>query len=301
MGYAARVLRDSVSPDNVRLTTMEVTFPRCVLAEFNTHRTFSRNSASSRAIPIEKMLKRVLDDPFIPVYWGKNQKGMKAEQELSDDERWTADSKWLFARDSAVDHAKVLLDLGIHKQLTNRLLEPFLYHTVICTATDWSNFFALRCHPDAQPEIRKIAVMMKKLYDMSEPSPVNYGDWHLPLVEHDEALDLEVKGFDVKKVSVGRCARVSYLTHDGVRDPRADVELCDRLQRSGHMSPAEHAARPMTRDDAEAIFRKRGVAVLGTFNLDYNEVHSGNFKGWVSLRKTIKNEHDFSLMNKENV
>lgn len=285
MAYAAKVLRDSVSPDGVRLTTMEVTFPRIVLAEFNTHRVFSRNSASSRAIPVEKMLNKVIDDPFIPIYWGKNQKGMQAEQELTEEEQKTAEEAWLIARSHAVADAARLFSLGIHKQITNRLLEPFLWHTVIVTATEWDNFWGLRCSKDAQPEIRKIADMMRELYVASVPQPVNYGDWHLPLVDPSEEFDLLASGMsidDVCRVSVGRCARVSYLTHDGKRDPKADIELALRLQTSGHMSPSEHAARPFTMTEVAAA--PRGCKAF-----------CGNFRGWVQKRKELPNESNFLL------
>lgn len=281
MAYAARVLCDSLSPDGVRLTSLEVTFPRIVLAEFNTHRVFSRNSASSRAIPIEKMLQKVIDDPFIPIYWGKNQRGMQAERELLPSEQAWAETEWLEARDVAIKHAKQMLEIGIHKQITNRLLEPWLWHTVIVTATEWSNFWGLRCNPMAQPEIKRAAEMMRDAYNASFPNPVNYDDWHLPLVEKSEAFDLQVSGMsieDICRISVGRCARVSYLTHDGKRDPQADIELCKRLQDAGHMSPFEHVAKPM--DPSSESSSKAAFC--------------GNFRGWVQLRKTMPFESDFN-------
>lgn len=287
MGYEAKILLDSISPDEVRLTTFQVTFPRIVLAEFNTHRTFSRNSASSRAIPVQKMIARVLDDPFLPVYWGKNQKGMQAEQELSVTEIERASTIWLSARDSMVNHVNQLLEVGVHKQIANRLLEPFMYHTVIVTATEWDNFFHLRAHKDAQPEIQKIARMMKELYENNTPKQLGFKKWHLPLLqenefvmdrdspEWDEPVGAECVIFDTetaKKVSAGRCARVSYLTHDGIRDPQADIELCEKLAAAGHMSPLEHVARPAVRGFSDDFF--------------------GNFHGWVQMRKQIANEWD---------
>ena len=270
MAYSAKILKDSISPLGHRLTTFEVTFPRIVLAEFNTHRMFSRNSASSRAIPVEKMLSRVKDDPFVPQYWGKNQKGMQANAEVSDEDQMVAQTIWLCARDNAVQTALSLSRVGIHKQITNRLLEPFMWHTVIVTATEYQNFFALRCHPDAQPEIRRIAEMMRELYEGSTPTQLGVGEWHLPLIGDDET-DLFALGVEaVKQISAGRCARVSYLTHDGKRDPQADVELCERLRVSGHMSPLEHVACA----------------------LDTNDV-IGNFKGWKQYRKEFVGEAVF--------
>lgn len=282
MGYAASILLDSISPEGVRLTTFEITFPRIVLAEFNTHKVFSRNSASSRAIPVERMIQRVLDDPFVPEYWGKNQKGMQAEQELDKEAQEQAKVEWLQARDVAVAQVQKLLDLGVHKQLTNRLLEPWLWHTVIVTATEYANFFALRCHPNAQPEIRKIALMMKELYDTSKPQPLDYGEWHLPLMpDIDSMVDIDIEAR--KKISVGRCARVSYLTHRGVRDFSADIALCERLIADGHMSPLEHVARPVE------LPSDRGVSRIDA----HGQVWCGNFRGWFMMRKEIPNEDNF--------
>lgn len=281
MAYSAKVLRDSISPEGVRLTTLEVTFPRIVLAEFNTHRVFSRNSASSRAIPVEKMLKRVEEDPFIPIYWGKNQKGMQAEQELSEWDQLMAKLEWLEAKDRAVEQVQKLLELGVHKQITNRLLEPFMWHTVIVSSTEWENWRGLRRNKDAQPEIRRIADMADEAIEASTPKLVDHGEWHLPLVDDYDRLVTD--GFsltDIVKICIGRCTRVSYLTHDGKRDPRADIELCERLLRSGHMSPFEHAARPFT-----------------LYENDQATCHEnpfcGNFRGWVQARKLIKDEDNF--------
>ena len=301
MSYSAKILRDSVTPDGVRLTTFEVSFPRIVLAEFNTHRTLSRNSASSRAIPVKTMLERVKNDPFLPVFWGKNQKGMQAEEALSPEAQVLAQAEWLRARDNAVNSVEYLQlpDVDMHKQIANRLLEPWLYHTVICTATEWDNFWGLRANKAAQPEIRKIAEMMKELYVNNTPKPINYGDWHLPLMEDAEQFDLLAGGMslaDVVKVSVGRCARVSYLTHDGKRDPKADIELATRLMTSGHMSPFEHAARPMTQDDVEIDLRKTGYALYDKLDLEPAQKFNGNFRGWVQARKHIAYEDNFLLV-----
>jgi hypothetical protein len=273
MAYSAKVLKDSVAPSGVRLTTLEVSFPRIVLAEFNTHRMFSRNSASSRAIPVEKMLERVRTDPFVPVYWGKNQKGMQANQELQLHEQEEALARWMLARDRAIEGAVSLLEAGIHKQITNRLLEPFLWHTVIVSATDWTNFFNLRCHPDAQPEIRIIAEMMRDTLATSTPEQKYVGEWHLPLIGDDEGDIWSCSIETVKKISVGRCARVSYLTHDGKREPQADIDLAEKLQQSGHMSPCEHAAEAISED-----------------------VYYGNFRGWKQYRKHLPNEAVFPAL-----
>jgi thymidylate synthase ThyX len=262
MAYSARVLLDSVSPAGVRLTTLEVSFPRFVLSEFNTHRVFSRNSASSRAVPTSKLLDRVANDPVVPLEWGRNKAGMSADDVLSPEEEEGAKLIWLSARDAALEHARRLLELKVHKQELNRILEPFLWHTVIVTATEWENFFALRCAPTAQPEIRAAAERMRGALAASTPREVGYAQWHLPLVQDDErALDVESR----KKISAARCARVSYLTHEGKRELEKDLELHDRLKSDRHLSPFEHVATP-----APDV-----------------EFHA-NFRGWLQMRREIE-------------
>jgi thymidylate synthase ThyX len=252
MPYAARVLLDSLSPSGVRLTTLEVTFPRFVLAEFNTHRVLSRNSASSRAIPTNKLIERVVNDPVVPLEWGRNKAGMSADDVLGEAESDEAQGVWLSARDAAVEHARRLLALNVHKQELNRVLEPFLWHTVIVTATEWDNFFALRCSAAAQPEIRAAAVAMREALAASRPATVALGKWHLPLVQDDERnqpIDSQ------KKISAARCARVSYLTHDGRREIGKDLDLHDRLRADRHLSPFEHVATPAAGAEFHANFR----------------------------------------------
>src|SRR5690606_38587141 len=239
--YQVKILADS-DAGGVRLTTVEATFPRIILAELNTHRMLSRNSASSRAIPVKKRIKAVLSCPFVPEAFGANKAGMQAGAKLGGWKarfaRWT----WVLAAYAACAFAWVFSKLGVHKQWANRLLEPFSWHTAIISATEWQNFFNLRCHPDAQPEIRRIAEMIRDAMAANEPVPLAEGDWHLPLIE---ACDFEAveqtlqegESFYVLwerlvKTSVGRCARVSYLTHDGRRDIQADIALCDRLAQS---------------------------------------------------------------------
>lgn len=278
----SRVILDSISPAGVRLTTLEVTFPRMVLAEFNTHRVFSRNSASSRAIPVEKQIARIEEDPYVPTYWGKNQRGMQAEEELDPLTQMAAVEAWLDARADAVHWAQKLLDMGVHKQLTNRLLEPFMWHTVLVTATEWDNFFALRRNKDAQPEIQDAANAMYDALNESEPTEVPYGMWHLPLIREEDLEEVKSANWAnwnshiqrnnfLIKISIARCARVSYLTHDGRRDLDADITLYDRLYSSGHMSPFEHVATP----------------------LHWGEKFSGNFRGWEQYRKRMPNENNF--------
>lgn len=263
--YKARIVLDSMNLCGDRLTTFEVTFPRFILAEFNTHRALARNSASSRAIPVQKQLAQVLEDPFIPIYWGKNKPGMQATEELSPEEQVKARRIWLTAKTYAVMCVQDLLKLQLHKQTATRLLEPFMFHTVICSATEWQNFFNLRTHPAAQPEIQVIAKMMKELYDNSIPQVLRPGEWHLPYIEWDDLIELGSD--DVPWVSAGKVARVSYLTHLGTRDSKLDLELAKKLVSAGHMSPLEQVAQSLP-----------------------DSSRHGNFTGFKQLRKFIPGE-----------
>lgn len=267
MSYAARVIKDSISPAGVRLVTMEVTYPRFVHSELMTHRMFSRNAASSRAIPVGVMMGKVLREPVEPVFWGRNQKGMQARERLSFEETvearrlWIAQSKYVV---KTVD--KLTTSLGLHKQIANRLLEPWSWITVIITATEWSNFFHQRCHEDAQPELKHIAEMMRTAMAQHVAHPLPMNHWHLPYLDVDDQVDLVTdQTYDVyQKVSTARCARVSYLTHDGRRSFDADLELYDRLATANppHASPFEHVATPLEDPD----------------------IWCGNLKGWCSWR-----------------
>jgi hypothetical protein len=213
--FKAKIILDSINPHNgIRLVTSELTYPRFIHAEFMTHRMFSRNAASSRAIPSKKMIGMVEESPAMPVYWGKNKRGMSAKEELVEPHLTMAKNHWLGARSVMVGYAKDLcFNMKLHKQITNRILEPWKYITVICTATNHSNFFALRDHEDAQPEIAHLARLWKVAQDESEPVE---RIWHIPYIQDDEQdLDLELR----RKIGVARCARVSVevATDTGAR------------------------------------------------------------------------------------
>jgi len=249
LNYEAKILADTVNLDGAfatgpRITTFQLTLPKFILAELNTHRMFSRNAASSRAIPVKKIIEQVEQFPVMPVFWGKNQAGMQANEELTGQDLELAKERWLLARDIAVTHVRALVDCNLHKQISNRILEPWMWAEVIVTSTTWSNFWKLRCHKDAQPEFRHVAEMMKELYDSNipvKPYHLDNGYWHLPFVNPEE-VDL-YKPDVLCKMSVARCARVSYLNHEGTYDIAKDIELADRLWAAGHLSPFEHAAR----------------------------------------------------------
>lgn len=207
----AKIVADSINPQGDRITTYLLTFPRFILAELNTHRVFSKNSASSRAIPFEKMVKMVQEDPFIPIAWQKDHKGMQGTEYLTSEAELSACvNRWLAARDEAVFQTKGLHDIGLTKQLCNRLLEPFMWHTVLLTGTEFENFFKLRCPQyfgafkswkdasnkggatfelpfefrmnDSQAEIhmQALAEAMWDAMNESTPKKLQAGEWHIP-------------------------------------------------------------------------------------------------------------------------
>lgn len=295
MTYSAKIVADSIA-FGVRLTTLEVVMPRFILAEFNTHRVFSRNSASSRAIPVEKRIAAIRADPFVPEAFGANKRGMQAGEALGDDEQAAARLAWVAAMETATRHAAILAQLGVHKQWANRLLEPFAWHTVVVTATEWDNFFALRISSEAQPEIRRVAEAMKAAMDASTPVGRLPGEWHLPYTDERDQMDVLVRHSDptalstalavrredeLAKLSSARCARVSYLTHDGLRDVNADLALHDKLLASGHMSPFEHAAKVAIGGDY-LMRTSNGPEFVSNFRFP-----------WIQYRKTIPGEDVF--------
>lgn len=282
---SAKIIADSISPQGHRITTFEVTFHRFVLAEFNTHCVLSRNSASSRAIPVAKQIERVLRDPAIPLSWPAEQKGMQGGEELTPNQVLTARTKWLDARDNAVETARHLVNLGVHKSVTNRLLEPWMWHTAVVTATAWWNFFAQRTGPLAQPELRAAAILMQRQYEESIPRGLFDGAWHLPYLDPTEALTMEPR--HRWQVSAARCARVSYLTQDGKRDPGEDIELFHRLTTASpmHASPLEHVATP----DATNVHHTLVTDTKQMLTLP----RYGKLLGWQALRHLVEADDEY--------
>jgi len=230
--------------------TLELRYWRAIHAELMTHRAFSRNAGSSRAIPVARMLSQVWSDPAGPEYWGANQAGMQAGSELKGWKLKLARGLWKFAGRAACCFAWAAMKLGLHKQVANRLLEPWQYINVLVTATDWDNFFELRCHPDAQPEMQSLARNINTtissarelgLYDILQP-----GEWHLPYVHMEERKLFPVS--TLLKISTARSARVSYTPFNGVAEVEKEIERHDKLvaSRPIHASPTEHQAKCMT-------------------------------------------------------
>ena len=275
MSFNVKILAHSRAPSAWDLATIEATYPRFIHAELLTHRMFSRNSASSRATPNAKMLERIEKNPVVPIMWGKNRAGMQATESVDDEAAAAAEQWWLQGRDMMVAHARKGHELGLHKQIVNRVTEPWMWITVILSATHWDNFFGLRVHEAAEPHFQKIAGMIKDELSASTPKQLDKGQWHMPLIyDRDREMAEERWGAqateNLVKISVARCGRVSYLTHDGKRDFDKDLELYDKLLAAQplHASPAEHVA--MALDTAD---------------------RSGNFVGWKQHRKFLVHEH----------
>lgn len=316
VSISAEVVADSIH-DGSRLTTFEVTFPRFILAEVNTHRDKSRSSASSRAIPVWKRLTDMILHPFVPLAFGKNRAGMQSAEMVSDEDTEASRTNWLVGRDVAVIQAFVLaggeaqilkdakgdqraeevcrqvkllmtmypdvtaklvsLSVGVHKQHANRVLEPYAWHTAIITGTHWRNLYGLRASAMAQPEFQEAVIAMIRAHMASTPKVLEEGEWHLPYVFEEDRQELKSDYILLPRVSSARCGRVSYLTHDGKRNIPADLKMVDGLQSHGHMSPFEHPAQAATKAE-------RGKK-------------NGNFsREWAQYRKMLENEHDFTKL-----
>lgn len=252
----AKVIADTISPEGVRITTLDCIYPRIPdHDQLLTHRAFSRNAKSSRAICIERFIQEVIDNPVMPIEVRYDEKGMQGYTLLSNEDLMWFTQKWLEARDSMVNIARQMVERRIHKQTVNRLLEPFSHIETILTSTDWDNFFKLRLEHDTQPEMQALARAIKRAMDESRPT---HADVHLPLIDEDE-----VGRQGVQMVSGARCARVSYCTHDKKKaDYEEEVKFAKRLWSSGHLSPFEHSAR----------------AVASATQ------YCANFRGWASWR-----------------
>jgi len=222
-GISATIVADSVSEAGKRITTFELEYPRFIHAELLTHRLLSRNAASSRAIPVNKMIEHVEENTAMPIHWGKNQKGMQANNECNSIiGECSREQLWRNAAWCATDIADAFATAGYHKQIVNRLLEPFQFIKVVCTATEYDNFFWLRKHPDAQPEIAELARVMWEAREQSEPMLLKAGEWHVPYVDRSNLgytipvdgdyengrINLSIE--DALKISASCCAQVSY-------------------------------------------------------------------------------------------
>lgn len=267
----AKVIADSVSPAGKRITSYELRYPRIILAELNTHRALSKSTSSSRAIPTAKLIEQVRTSPAGPVEWGKNQPGMQAKELLEGEYLTAAQATWRYAAYQAAQNAQHLANAGAHKQIVNRVLEPFLFVSTIVTGTEWENFFSLRAHPDADPTIRDLAYAIQAARKASTPRVIHpwQGRFHAPYILEDEWDVLSKQELAIS--SAARCARVSYLRHDGGKPVfEDDYGRFEKLaiSRPVHASPLEHVAFPF--DDPNKASR--------------------NFKGWLQFREEYETQ-----------
>lgn len=277
MTASAKIIADSISHKGIRLTTLLLKYPRYIHSEFLTHRMLSRNSSSSRAIPISRMMDAILDDAPYP-YKGRNQKGMQAGCVLSDIDSAKIDGLVSELINYTIDVVEDMERLGLHKQSANRYLEPYSYISTLVSATEWNNFFALRDHPDAQPEIQELARAIKAAMQNSIPAVLEDTEWHLPFVPNTDELTLKEKLI----LSVAKCATISFARQDQEMTLQKAKEIYDRLTRSNpiHASPFEHQAKPIS-DSNEATH----------VMLADNELWCGNFRGWMQHRRIIPNNY----------
>jgi thymidylate synthase ThyX len=367
---SAKIVADSINPQGNRITSYILTYPRFIHAELMTHRMFSRNSASSRAIPFKKMLQSVGEDPFIPIAWQKDHSGMQGTEYFEDeDSKRVLKAAWLSGADSAIASAKALQMCNVTKQLCNRLLEPFLWHTVLVTATEWENFFDLRCpkialtdgeicrsrrdaltfscgledpifynkvieytdldwikesKSGAEIHIQALAEAMWDAIHESTPTLLDYDQWHIPfgdkidlqeLKKLEESLNTKDRTRLALSVATARCARVSYMTFDGVIDYAKDITMHDSLLANKHASPFEHCAKAMSDLEYYSFIKGKipttedswGIVNYDYYPITYKAMFEGdkvgineynddrfgwcnNFKGFIPYRYLIEND-----------
>ncbi|MGQ1358465.1 FAD-dependent thymidylate synthase (plasmid) [Acinetobacter baumannii] len=328
----AKVIADSISPSGNRITTFEIEYPRFILSELNTHKMLEKNSSSSRAIPIIRMIEQIESNMAVPLYWGKAKSGMQADGEVDDLTKKMAETSWLGEFQSAKESAIWMDDMFVHKQIANRLLEPFQMMKTVITGTDWDNFFNLRIHPDAQPEFCMLAYKMYVAMKESVPMQLKAGEWHLPYInvertyisENGEDWDI---GSDIvyytgnlsdgnlsgpltleeaQRISASCCAQTSYRKSDDSLE-KAD-KIFDMLIKADvlHASPFGHLATPVCEKeqvvefdlDKGYTFNDVNTWPEGVTHRNRNGILcSGNLTGWISYRHLIPNntcyEFDF--------
>lgn len=311
----AKVICDSISESGSRITTFEIEYPRFILAELNTHKMLEKNSSSSRAIPIEKMIEQIESNPAIPLYWGKAKSGMQAGDEIENVQKaeWIWSEAYLEAKECV---GGLIEYCNLHKQTANRLLEPFQMMKTVITGTDWDNFFNLRIHPDAQPEFCMLAYKMYMTMKASTPKLLSSGEWHLPFVDCTRDLDgriqyvakvddeyVELTLEEAQRISASCCAQTSYRKSDDSLE-KAD-KVFDMLINAEviHSSPFGHLATPVggMRDGivikrincSDSITWEEGITHMNRNGI----LCSGNLSGWISYRHLIPNNtcYDFNF------
>ena len=320
----AKVIADSINETGQRLTTFELEFPRLILSECNTHGAIEKNTSSSRAIPVSKMLDHILEQNLKPIYFGSKKSGMQAGNELESISLEVAKGLWEDSLEKAVFYANQLDALGVAKEVTNRITEPYQLIKAVWSATDWENWFNLRLEKDADPNICMLAYKMYQAMQESKPIELKVGEWHLPYVDkydipitysdqggyeyetgyHTFYYDSEV-GHTCEqvltleqaiKLSAASCASVSYRT-EGMTLEKAE-KIFDMLIKAEviHASPFEHLATPIVFKETnemcnvfEYLDKVEGVTHVNK----QGDLCSGNLRGWVQYRHTLPNNTNY--------
>lgn len=288
------ILASTTDTGSPPIYTIRMRYPRPIHGEIMTHRVFSRNARSSRAVPVKTMLNEVRTIPYVPWHWGKNQKGMQAEEECNERVSYTVDAgdsvtvsrkeAWLDARDQAVSIAEGFMEAGYHKQNPNRLLEPFSWIDTLITATEWKNFLWLRQHKAAEPHLQDLANLVDKAIKQTNVQHLKKDEWHLPYITEEEKklYPFDIGGLEtLLKLSAARCARISYKPFNGESTMAAEINRYNMLVSDSrvHASPLEHQAYPDIFDPDYP----------NTKQWENPDCH-GNLTGWIQHRKLIPNE-----------
>jgi hypothetical protein len=296
-GIVARLITDSISQNGKRFSTFELEYPRFIHSEFMTHRMISKNASSSRAVPIGRAIQNILDNPAFPVHWGAAQAGMQASNELIGVPLDVAKELWRNGIEQSISLVKEFDDIGCHKQIAARWLEPGQIIKVVASGTDWDNLMWLRNDDAAQPEFHELAKCVQECFEKSTPELLYPGEYHIPYVttvrtqdgtrhyidSNSDSLSLD----DALKISASCTAQISYRRLDDTKDKA--LEIFEKLF-SGtkpHMSPTEHQGTPIllstvpwnpsTWQEGITHVRKDGTLC------------SGNLTGWIQYRQTLPN------------
>lgn len=287
------ILADSIHPKtNKRITTFELEYPRFILSELNTHAMLCKNSMSSRAVPVKTMLEQVCQNPAMPVRFGQNKPGMQdhgSEHDnliFEDYMAYTPRRYWVKCAREISEMAQVYADHGYHKQIANRLIEPFQRMKTVLTATEFANFFHLRNHSDADPTFAELAAAMQGALIQSEPRTLKFGQWHAPYYANGvyDPSD-EVSLADALAISVSCCAQVSYRRNDASLEKARSIFKKLLSDARMHASPFQHQATPIDYDSIQDTWP------LGVSHQDKNgRLWSAQFQDFIMYRKTFENE-----------
>jgi hypothetical protein len=331
-GISGTVITDSISAAGIRMLTFELMYPRIIHSEFMTHGALAKNAASSRAIPFNKMKEQLTGRP---VRFGQANPGMQdkgedhkttvyaGEYENGDERYISPEQAWGEAKEAALFWSEAFFKAGYHKQVYNRITEPFQMMKTVTSGTEWSNFFWLRDDGAADPTIAELARVMREAKDASTPILLRAGDWHLPylgaICQFEDGIresmyaDVDEEGNltelytleDAIKISAARCAAVSFRNID--YDLAKCLEVHDRLvgDERKHSSAMEHQATPMSEPYAlektiDGVVWQ--VPLLSAFphnRYDVGTTHidgrgfcwSGRMRGFIQYRKLIPGEN----------